>query len=83
MKRLVIMYGDNVICDSDQVEQFQHTETPDGVSVTARFTPPASAKPTAGLLDLLTSARRQQTQTAIADQRRPPGSDATGSEDVP
>lgn len=68
MRRLTITYGDTIIFDGDNIDQFQWNETTEGVAVTAKVTAPA-AKPAGGLLDMLTSARRQQTAT-IVDQKR-------------
>lgn len=79
------MYGDNTIVDSDQVEQFQHTETAGGVSVTATFTPPVAARPTNGLRDLINAARRQQahSQPAIAEQPNQADLEPIASESAP
>ena len=71
MRRLTITYGDTILFDADNIDQFQWNETAGGVAVTAKVTTPAATKPGGGgLLDMLTSARRQQTEAIATEHKR-------------
>ena len=80
MRRLTITYGDTVIFDGDNIDQFQWNETTEGVAVTAKFPPAAAKQAGGGLLDLLTASRRQQTQTVIEQKRAELGADNRGED---
>lgn len=65
MKRLSIAYGDQTLCETDDVAQFSFTESEDGVSVTAKFNRKRAAKPAGnpnGLMDLLAAAGKSKSK---------------------
>lgn len=62
MKRVTIAYGDQTLCEADDVEQFSFTETDDGIQVSVKFRkqkPTRHANPGGGgLMDLLSAASK-------------------------
>ena len=64
MKRLLIAYGDTTIFDAE-VDEFTWHDAEGSVAVTGKTKPARAA--TSGLLDMLTSASRRQTETKRAE----------------
>lgn len=68
MNQLKIMFRDQVIFDGEVIEFAWHdTEETVNISGKRRVDKPAASG--GGLLDLLTSARRQQTQGVVSQKR--------------
>lgn len=67
MKRVTIAYGDQTLCETDDVEQFSFTESDEGIQVAVKF---RKRKPTrsgggGGLMDLITAAGKKPKAEAI------------------
>jgi len=75
VKRLVVLYGDITLVDSD-VEELTWADSEGAVSVSAKWRTAKSA-PSSGLLELLAGATRQRAQKNVAQP-----SEATPEEEV-
>lgn len=71
MKRVTITYGDQTLCEADDVEQFSFTETGDGVQVAVKFRKQKPARHSTGggggLMDLLSAASKARAKTEIEE----------------
>jgi len=68
MPRLTIRYNDLVLHDGE-VEEFSFTDSTTHVSVSGKVAAPKAAA-SAGLLDLLAGARKNNTQKMVEERRR-------------
>lgn len=66
MKRVTIAYGDQTLCETDDVEQFSFTESDEGIQVAVKFRkrkPTRSSGPGGGgLMDLLAAAGKSKSK---------------------
>lgn len=72
MPKLTIIYGDKTLYDGVEVDELTWSDTPTQVGIAAKLPAAQATKPGGGggLLDLLTSARRQQTEAIATDHKR-------------
>lgn len=69
MKRVTIAYGDQTLCETDDVEQFSFTESDEGVTVAVKFRKrkPTRSGGSGGLMDLITAAGKKPKAEAIEE----------------